>query len=129
QPCRLGDITESFVYVPNRPAVPLDSEPLTLPLPATQMRKEAIGQWHRGTPFFRFSLTLGTPEKDASVKIDPALAFSRLQSGSTNSTSPRSGIERDQDEPRDVTPRSTVGALTLLPLPEAPSRPQKRCCL
>jgi hypothetical protein len=117
------NVAESFVYVPDGPAIPLNSEPLSLALPPPQVREKPIWQWHRWSSLFRFPLPLRAPVKNASVEINPAFPLGWAQSCGAYGTCPCAAIDRDQDEPRNMTPSVPVGVLAPLLLPETPSGP------
>src|SRR5260370_41121493 len=89
-------------------AIPFDRKPLPAPFPSSQMRQEVIWQWHNRLTFIRLRTPGRTAVEYATIKINPAVADSRLQSGPAHCAGPRAGVERDQDQARDMPPRSAA---------------------
>jgi hypothetical protein len=69
------------------------------------MRQNLIRQPNRRTPFRRFFLTFRPAIKDSTLKIDVSSTGFFLKRGLSYSLRATAGIERDQDEARDVPAR------------------------
>ena len=95
------------------------------PLPASQVRQKPVRQRNGRAALFRLALALRAAVEDAPIEIDPSPALGRLECGGTNGAGPRAGVERDQDESRDVPPRPPIGRLALLRSPGTATPPSR----
>jgi hypothetical protein len=118
-------VGESLSNVLYRFAVPFDGKTLPLTFPAPKVREKAIRQRDRGLAFFRLSLAWRTPVEYSVLKIDPAASRHWFKGSPTDSTCPRSGVERDQNESGDVLARPALRWLPLLDFAVSQSGPNQ----
>ena len=114
------NVREGFVDALDRLAIPFDGKPLPASFPSPQMRQEVIGQWHGRLAFLRLRAAGRPAIEYAALKINPAVANNRLQSGTAHCTGPRAGVEHDQDKARDMLPGPPIGRLPFLHFPVSP---------
>ncbi len=123
----LGDASERLADALDRLALELDHRRLGYaePTPATDMGEQAVWQTDGRLTLLGLPRADSQPAKESRVEVDVPTTDSLNERRPTNRAGPGSGIERHEDETRDVLARASVGRPVILNLPVTPGGPDQ----